>query len=546
MHRVDIKGYGSVLVESNDTFEMLGKQAPETLFVAAKKNGMLRELSTKIGNSTEVELVGIDTADGAKIYQRSLIFLLIRSALEVIPTARIKVSNSLSKGVYCTINNGVINVTHEECKKIKDTMRDYVNRNVPILPTDFTKEAAETIFRSQKMDSKAEILRYRNQKNIRLYELDKIYDYFYGYMVPSTGYLQQFDLRKYGEGVILSHPTHFSPDQIPAFEETPKMAKMFEETDEWLRILDMSYVYNLNEQIRDERHIELTMVAEALQEKKIAEIADEITKGNKKVILIAGPSSSGKTTFANRLKIQLKVNGLRPITIGTDDYFVDREFTPRDENGDYDFESLEAVDVERFGEDINKLLDGEEIEVRKFDFTEGKQYTTGEMLHIDSDQPIIIEGIHGLNDKLTAGVFKRDKYKIYISALTQLNIDEHNRIPTSQARMIRRIVRDNTFRGHSAKKTISMWHSVRRGEEKYIFPFQEQADAIFNSALPYELAVLKKHALPLLMSIKKGEPEYQQARLLIKFLEYFESYDDDSLIPDNSILKEFIGGSVFA
>ncbi len=551
MHLIEVKGYGSFQAEENDTYEAIAKQVidkhgEKTKIMAVKKNGLLRELSHKVGDTNEVEFIGLDNPDGAKIYQRSLVFLLIRAALEIIPGAQIKVSNSLSKGLYCTINNGDLNVTHDECEDIKSAMKEYVAKKVPITSGEFSIEEAEKIFVKQQMNSKAEILKYRHNSTIRLYELDEIYDYFYGYMVPNTSYLDCFDLIKYGEGVILSHPTHFNPDGLPEFEETAKMAKMFEETDDWLEILGISYIYNLNEQIEAGNHRELVLVAEALQEKKIAEIADEITKGNKKVILIAGPSSSGKTTFANRLKVQLKVNGLRPITIGTDDYFVDREFTPRDVDGNYDFESLDAVDVKQFGSDINKLLDGEEIELGRFDFNEGKRYMTGEKLRIDSDQPIIIEGIHGLNDKLTPDVFKRDKYKIYISALTQINIDEHNRIPTTQARMLRRIVRDNTFRGHSARKTIGMWQSVRRGEEKNIFPFQEEADAIFNSALPYELSVLKKHALPLLEEISKDDEAYQDACLLIKFLAYFEDFEDDSLVPENSILKEFIGGSIFA
>lgn len=545
MHIVKVKGIGNFPVEDGDTFEVLAEKVSGKLFVCALVDGVLKELDTEIGDAEEAELIGLEHADGAKVYQRSLTLLMIRAAREVINNAKIKVSHSLSKGLYCTINKGQRHVTHEECDHIRELMREYVDRAVRIKSAIFTKAEAEAIFKEQKMDSKVKILRYREEDCIRLYEIDGFFDYFYGYMVPNTKYLQSFDLIKYGNGVILCHPTHFSPDAIPEFEETPKMARVFEEMDEWLGILGIPYIYNLNEMIKKNRQKELILIAEALQEKKIAEIADEITREKKKVILIAGPSSSGKTTFANRLMVQLRVNGLRPVTIGTDDYFVDREFTPRDENGDLDFESIDAVDVEQFGNDINRLLDGEEIDVGRFDFGVGKRYLTGEKMKIDSDQPIIIEGIHGLNDKLTWNVFKRDKYKIYISALTLLNIDEHNRIPTTQARMLRRIVRDNTYRGHSARRTISMWQSVRRGEEKYIFPFQETADAIFNSALPYELAVLKNHAMPLLKGITSEDAEYQQALLLIKFLQYFESMEEEEWIPENSILREFIGGSIF-
>lgn len=545
MHLVEVLSKGDYPVEKTDTFEELARQFPEDSYVAACVAGNLNELTTRVGDARKVELIGLDNPDGAKIYQRSLVFLFVRSALKVIPNADVKISHSLSKGLYCTVNDGDRNITHEESEEILKVMRDYVEKEVPIRYQMFTLDEAEKIFEQQGFKSKAEILQYKQSEGIRLYELDGIYNYFYGYMVPNTSYLKKFDLIKYGEGVILMHPTHFSPDKIPYFKETPKMADVYDEMEDWMEILGVSYISNLNEHIMTDRADELILISEALQEKKIAQIADEISSKKKRVILIAGPSSSGKTTFAKRLGIQLRVNGLSPVTIGTDDYFVDREFTPRDKDGNLDFECLEAVDIKLFNEDLNKLLDGEPIDVGRFDFMEGKRYLTGEKLQIDQTQPIIIEGIHGLNDALTPNVFKRDKYKIYISSLTLLNIDEHNRIPTTQARMLRRIVRDHTKRGHSAKKTIGMWSSVRKGEERFIFPFQESADVIFNSALPYELAVLKKYAMPMLSAIEEGEPEYQQAKMLIKFLQYFESIEDESAIPNNSILREFIGGSRF-
>lgn len=309
--------------------------------------------------------------------------------------------------------------------------------------------------------------------------------------------------------------------------------------------MNISYVSNLNDMIKDGKYKELIQTAEALHEKKIAFIADEITRRNKRVILIAGPSSSGKTTFANRLRIQLRVNGLNPITMSTDNYFVNRDKTPRDAYGNYDFESLLAVDTEQFNKDLSELLEGKEVLLPTFNFHTGTREYTGSHLKISEDQPIIIEGIHGLNDALTSGIFQKDKFKIYVSALTQLNIDEHNRIPTTQTRLLRRIVRDNQFRGHSAKRTIEMWPSVRRGEELNIFPYQEKADEIFNTSLPYEFAILKKHAMPLLEAITEHEPEYTEALMLRKFLSYFESIDNDEIVPSTSILKEFIGGSGF-
>ena len=435
--------------------------------------------------------------------------------------------------------------SHEDYLTILEKMRAYVEADLPFSILTMSNEMAAEQFQKYHMTSKIDLLKFRPKKDIRVYELDGVINYFYGYMVPSTGYLKMFDLIKYDEGAILMHPTKYVPMGIPVFEESPKIAEVFKESEKWSDIMNISYVSNLNACVQQGEHKELIQIAEALHEKKIAYIADEITKRQKRVILIAGPSSSGKTTFANRLRIQLKVNGLHPITVSTDNYFVNREFTPLDENGDYDFESLDAVDVEQFNRDLTDLLDGKLVQMPVFNFQTGVREYHGQTLQINEDQPIIIEGIHGLNDTLTNHIFKMDKFKIYVSALTQLNIDEHNRIPTTQARLLRRIVRDNQFRGHSAKRTIGMWASVRRGEERNIFPFQEQADEVFNTALPYELAVLKKHALPLLEAITEDEAEYTEALLLRKFLGYFESIEEDVLVPRVSILKEFIGGSGF-
>lgn len=539
------------------TFEDIARLFPDRKYIAARQGNILKELSSKVfedvkdsshrgeGVDDEIEFIGVTHPDGEKIYQRSLSFILIRAIMSLFEDVEVKVSHSLSKGLYCLIKSGGRHLTAEDYILVEEKMREIVKSDLPINTMVVTYEEAHAIFARAGMESRLSLLKYRADTEIRLYELDGLIDYFYGYMAPSAGYIQHFGLVKYGDGVILRHPTRFVPDGLPEFVESPKIAEVFDEMSNWLKILDIPYVSNLNELILKREEKSIIQIAEALQEKKIASIADMITKQKKKIILIAGPSSSGKTTFANRLKIQLQVNGLRPITIGTDHYFVNRDKTPRDENGEFDFECLEAVDVERFNYDLTHLLDGAEISLPSFDFHKGERFYTGEKLKIDEDQPIIIEGIHGLNEKLTAQVFKKDKFKIYISALTQLNIDNHNRIPTTQARLIRRIVRDNQFRGHSAEKTISMWPSVRRGEEKNIFPYQEDADVMFNSALAYEQAVLKKHALPLLREITPESPQYQEALLLRKFLRYFESIEDDELIPNVSILKEFIGGSGF-
>lgn len=545
--KINVKGYGLFDYEPGDTFESISKriQRPDTpLIVAAKCGNLLRELKHEIPEACEVEFIDLKHSDGEKIYQRSLSFLLIRAAISCFDGIHVRVEHSLSKGLYCEFDYHR-RLTHEDYEIITKQMATYVEANLPFDKKVYLNEEAAKAFDAYKMKSKVELLKFRPKNDISLYEFDGVLNYFYGYMVPSSGYLKIFDVIKYDDGAILMHPTKYSPFSVPVFEESPKIAEVFKESEKWSNIMHIGYVSNLNAMIQTGEYKELIQIGEALHEKKIAYIADEITKQKKRVILIAGPSSSGKTTFANRLRIQLRVNGLNPITVSTDNYFVNRDKTPRDENGDYDFESLEAVDVEQFNLDLNDLLDGKPVKLPVFNFQTGIKEFSGQIIQIEEDQPIIIEGIHGLNDGLTSHIFKRDKYKIYVSALTQLNIDEHNRIPTTQARLLRRIVRDNQFRGHSAKRTIGMWASVRRGEERNIFPYQEQADEIFNTALPYELAVLKKHAIPLLEEIHPDEPEYSEAVLLKKFLGYFISIEDDALVPTVSILKEFIGGSGF-
>lgn len=545
--QINVKGHGIFDYEVGDTYEGLAKkiQRPDSpLIVAAKCGNILRELSIAIADDCDMEFIDLRHSDGEKIYQRSLSFLLVRSAIAVFEGIQVRIEHSLSKGLYCEFDYHR-RLTHEDYRLIMSKMKEYVEKDMPFEKRLCTVEEASSFFSANNMLSKVALLKFRPKSDIRLYECDGLLNYFYGYMVPSTGYIKIFDIIKYDDGAILMHPTKYSPFSVPKFEESPKIAEVFKESEQWSSIMEIGYVSNLNDMIKNNTYRELIQIAEALHEKKIAQIADEITRRKKRVILIAGPSSSGKTTFANRLRIQLKVNGLHPITISTDNYFVNRDKTPLDENGDYDFESLDAVDVDAFNKDLNDLLDGKVVELPVFNFQIGQREYHGNKLQINEDQPIIIEGIHGLNDSLTRDLFKRDKFKIYVSALTQLNIDDHNRIPTTQARLLRRIVRDNQFRGHSAKKTIGMWSSVRRGEERYIFPFQEEADQIFNTALPYELAVIKKHALPLLEAITHTEPEYTEALLLRKFLGYFSSIEDDDLVPTVSILKEFIGGSGF-
>lgn len=512
--------------------------------VAVRCDNILKELTQPVMEGCKVSYVDLTLSDGVRIYQRSLSFLMIRAAIALYPGVKVRVEHSLSKGLYCEFDYER-RLLQEDYDAIHRQMQTYIDADVPFTKVTSSIEEASAAFDAYGMDSKVNLLKYRSKDYIRMYDCEGVKNYFYGYMVPSAGYLHAFDLIQYDEGVILMHPTIESPMSVPAFIESPKICEVFREASKWSKILNISYVSNLNDLIVAGGYKELIQVAEALHEKKIAYIADEITRKNKRVILIAGPSSSGKTTFANRLRIQLRVNGLNPITLSTDNYFVDREHTPLDAFGNYDFESLRAVDTEQFNADLSRLLDGKVVDLPTFNFQVGKREYLGNTLQIKEEQPIIIEGIHGLNDALTAKIFQKDKYKIYVSALTQLNIDEHNRIPTTQTRLLRRIVRDNQFRGHSAKRTIEMWPSVRRGEERNIFPYQEKADEVFNTSLPYEFAILKKHAMPLLEQITEDQPEYGEALMLRKFLNYFQSIEEDHLVPSVSILKEFIGGSGF-
>ncbi len=544
---ISLKGGTVIEVKKGITLEEIKDKVQteyNALIVAAKINNNLKELSFTVKEDSEIEFIDISTSIGQRIYQRSLSFVFIRAAMELLPECKVSVEHSLSKGLYCEIKYKRP-INEDTVEAIEKRMKEIVKEDVKLIKKNISKDEAKKIFSKFNMDAKEKLLKYRDKENINIYSCGWLKNYFYGYMVPSTGYLENFKLKFYLPGIIIQFPTKDQPNEIPEFKEQPKLAAILREAEVWGNILDVGYVANLNELIENDKYPELIRIAEALHEKKIAEIADMITQKEKRVVLIAGPSSSGKTTFAQRLLIQLKVNGFNPITLSTDDYFVNREFTPRDKEGNYDFESLGAVDVEQFNEDLTKLIQGEEAHIPTFNFLTGTREYKGNKIKIHKDQPIIIEGIHGLNERLTKDVPDDKKFKIYISALTQLNIDNHNRIPTTDTRLVRRIVRDSKYRGHSAITTLKLWKSVRRGEERNIFPFQEAADIMFNSALVYELAVLKKYAEPLLKEIDDKEPGYAEAKRLLKFLSYFKSIDDDTRILQTSILKEFVGGSCF-
>ncbi|TWH49515.1 nucleoside kinase [Sporomusa sp. KB1] len=516
-----------------------------TPVVAAKVNNEIKDLQSVLEQDSRVDFIDLRSSDGMKVYQRSITLVMIVAAQELFPGCEVTVEHSLSKGLYCELHHGR-DVTPEDITQLEQQMRQIIVEDRPIIRKTLLKTEAIELFKAAGRKEKVSLLEQLNREKVNIYYCGQIYDYLYGTMTPSTGYLQVFELRNYPPGIILRLPEQENPNKLPQFIENPKLFKVLQEAEEWGKILRCGYVATLNECTKAGGLSDIIRVAEALHEKKIAQIADFAASHHNdvRVILVAGPSSSGKTTFAQRLNIQLRVNGVWPVPISLDDYFVDRDKTPIDKTGAYDFEAIEAIDLQLFNSHLARILAGEEVEMPTYNFKTGQREHRGHRIKVDKGQPLIIEGIHGLNERLTSAVPRHCKIKIYISALTQLSIDSHNRIPTTDARLIRRIVRDSEFRSHDALMTLKMWNSVRRGEERNIFPFQEQADLMFNSALIYELAVLKKYAEPLLQKITSQDPEYSEARRLLNFLVYFDSVEDDE-IPPNSILREFIGKSCF-
>jgi uridine kinase len=519
----------------------LDKDVPAVL---GKINGKYYELTSPLYEEGDFEIVDIKERIGLKAYVRTLQFILIKAVHDLFPKCKITIEHSLSKGIFGEIHKDR-ELDVEDINAIKARMYEIIGADYPIRKLSVSREEAIRIFKTYNMDDKIRLLKHVSTENVKLYELNGRYDYFYGAMAYSTGIIKQFDLIYYEPGFVLRYPNEDNPKEIPQFVEQKKLAKIFYETEQWGNILDVADVGSLNDKVNNREIINIIRVSEAFHEKKIAYIADMINDRNEvKLVLIAGPSSSGKTTFSKRLGIQLRVNGLIPIPISLDDYFVDREKTPKDENGEYDFESINALDLDLFNKHLNLLLEGNEVEIPTFNFKTGIREWNGEKIRMPNNGVLIIEGIHGLNDMLTSTIPQENKFKIYISALTQLNIDNHNRIATTNVRMIRRIVRDYLSRGYGGEKTLKMWSSIRRGEEKNIFVFQEQADVMFNSTLVYELCVLKKFALEELSKIEPSSPVYYDAWTLKSFLNYFKEVDT-SLVPENSILREFIGGSCF-
>lgn len=514
------------------------------LIVGAIVNHELRELTYPITIESKVTPLTMASADGARIYRRSLTFLLEAAFEELFPDTVLTVDHSVTSGGYYCQVGGREPLSEGELKHLESRMRQLVNQDLPFERLTVPLKEAIEYFESKGHQDKVSLLRYRHRDTLVLYQLGSHRDYHHGYMVPSTGYLRWFGLKAMDEGFIIQYPRRHAPRELLPLPNFSILLKTFKQYGAWLTHLGIDSVGALNDAISANRIREIILVSEALHEQKIAEIAREIVRRSNqtRIILIAGPSSSGKTTFAKRLSVQLLAYGLSPFALEMDNYFVDREFTPRDANGDYDFEALEALDVRRLENDLTRLIQGEEVQLPRFDFREGKSQP-GEIVRLEKDQLVILEGIHGLNPRLLPNVPTSQTFRIYVSCLTQLNLDRHNRISTTDTRLIRRIVRDARERGYSALETIGRWESVRRGEKNHIFPFQENADEIFNSALVYELSALKPLVEPLLRQVPYGTAEYIEAKRLLAFIEWFLPLDMD-LIPDNSILREFVGGSI--
>ena len=523
------------------------QQEYENLIALAARDGKIRELFKKLTRDCEVTFFTLKDDVGNKTYVRSATMLFLKAVFDVFGRETVqncRVEFAIGNGSYIS-PKGKINATEENAAKIRNRMRELVEAKTPFLKRSYSLDNAMELFRKEGMQDKEKLFRYRRGSFVNIYEMDGYYDYYYGYMLPNAGYVKWFDVIAYEDGFMLLLPDKKDPTHVKPFQERKLLFRTLKESEEWGKEIGIETVGDLNDQICRGSLSELILVQEAQQERKIGEIAKSIVdRGGVKFVMIAGPSSSGKTSFSHRLSIQLKTLGKTPHPIALDDYFVNREFTPRDENGDYNFECLEAIDVKQFNDDMCRLLAGERVELPSFNFKTGKREYKGNFKQLGPDDILVIEGIHGLNEKTSYALPEESKYKIYISALTNINIDEHNRIPTTDGRLLRRMVRDARTRGADARRTIDMWASVRRGEEQNIFPFQEDADAMFNSVLIYELAVLKQFAEPLLFQIDKGEPEYYEAKRLLKFLEYFLGVTSESL-PNNSLCREFVGGSCF-
>ncbi len=535
--------------EKGTSFEKIAKEYQKDFphrIAAVYFNGKIRELFKAVKKDGELSFITFSDSIGYETMRRTAVMILIKAFRDVTDckdSSAIRVEFTIGNGYYCTVRG--VPVTDELAKKVSVRFKELCDEGIQITKKVYPLDDAIEIFRNQGMSDKVALLKYRRSSEINVYRIDDFYDYFFGYMLPNTSYIEKFQVDKYHDGLMLTLPTKKNPEELVVSEPREKLFKTMMLSSDWGSMMGIDNVGDLNNMVCAGRINEMMLVQEALQESRIADIARKIfQRVDVKFVMIAGPSSSGKTSFANRLSIQLRTYGLVPHPISLDNYFVNREDTPLNEDGSYNFECLEALDVERFNQDMTRLLNGERVEMPEFNFVTGKREMNGDFMQLGKNDVLVIEGIHGLNEKMSYALPSESKFKIYISALTTLSIDDHNRIPTTDGRLLRRIVRDARTRGASAKKTISMWGSVRAGEEANIFPFQEGADEMFNSAQIYELAVIKPFAEPLLFNIGKDEPEYYEAKRLLKFLDYFVSVDS-SMLPKNSICREFVGGSCF-
>lgn len=510
-------------------------------------DGKLKELHKTVKEDCGLKFITAREKPGMQTYQRSAVFLMLKAFYDVVGREKIEkltVDFTVSNGFFVDARGG-FSLSEELLCAVKARMRELADEAIPIMKRSINTDDAVELFHQYRMYDKERLFQYRRASRVNIYSIGNFEDYYYGYMVQNTGYIKYFDLKLYEDGFVLVLPRRSDPKKLEEFKPLPKLYRALRDSSVWGEQLGVSNVGNLNDLIARGEMNKLILMQEALQEKQIGDIAEQIAaSAGKKFIMIAGPSSSGKTTFSHRLSIQLTAAGLKPHPIAVDDYFVNRADSPRDEYGNYDYEALECIDVEQFNRDMTALLAGERVELPRYNFITGEREYRGDFLKLGEEDILVIEGIHCLNDKLSYSLPGESKFKIYISALTQLNVDEHNRIPTTDGRLLRRIIRDARTRGNSARETIGRWESVRRGEDKNIFPFQEEADVMFNSALVYELAVLKQYAEPLLFGIPKDVPEYAEAKRLLKFLDYFLGVSSEN-IPHNSMIREFVGGSCF-
>lgn len=535
---------GSSLLDIYNGFNLAMPYGP----VSAKVNNKVESLDFRVYYNKNIEFLDITSSSGMRTYVRSLFFILVKAVEELYPQGSISLEHPISKGYFCKLHiDRTIGL--DDVQRIKQKMQEIIAADIPYTRTESHTEEVVRLFEKRGMMDKARLLDTYGQLYSYYYQLGDTVDCYYSSLVPSTGYIRLFDIVKYYDGLLLRIPSRENPTKLEEVVKQEKMLEVFQEYHRWNQILGISTVGDLNVACNEGHATDLINVSEALQEKKIAQIADEITHRDQdgkrvKLVLISGPSSSGKTTFSKRLSIQLMTNGLKPYPISLDDYFVNRNDTPLDENGKHDFESLYAVDLPFFEEQLSTLLNGGEVELPRYNFTTGKREMSGKKLRIDEHMILIIEGIHALNPALTPHIPNENKYKVYVSALTTILLDNHNYIPTTDNRLLRRIIRDYKYRNYSAEETIARWPSVREGEEKWIFPYQENADAMFNSALLFELAVLKDYVEPVLRKVPNRCPEYSEAHRLLRFLNYFVSVQDKEL-PPTSLLREFLGGSSF-